>query len=390
MAEENSPRCKVMIQGEGYDAFSIGAAESDGTFTSFPHQDSYDTQTAVKSCCEYLNLVASQSDPATTGEGLLEAMKAQGMKLALISSRIIAFDGKTFLFHQNPMKIPSESVYAKLAAMLPKVGLPAKPIVAKAAEASGAVATRKTEVAEATPASRLVPQPKVRNIVTVVQGGGGQDQVAEQLMAMAKDPELMRTGLTKPIMVTSGKKGAAVRDLSGMTEEEIMDRDVDALTAGFAAPPVSEHRIAAPERAEIDTDPLDISLDEEVPATESETEVESEVEQPVAVPATQVAPRVVSGDEAEHLVKSSAPLSDLAQQALQTQRTVEQDDEVAQLGDDVFLGHSKVSREAGQLAAALEGSSETVSRAGRNCVVNRVSGAGRGGTRPKDLGRRKS
>ena len=385
MAEENSPRCKVMIQGEGYDAFAIGAAEPDGSWTPFPHQDSYDTQTAVKSCCEYLRSVATQSNPPTTVESLLESMRSGGMTLALLSSRIIAFDGKTFLFHQIPMKVPSESVYDKIMAALPKTKLPVAPIVSTVANAQTASATR-NEPTEA-PASRVVPQPKVRNIVTVVQGGGGQDQIAEQIMAMSRDPELARSGITKPMMLTSGKKGAVIKDISGMvTEEEIMDRDVDALTGGYAAPAIAEQRMTAPEREEMDISPLDIDLGDE---PQQEVAPPSPAPKPkvaAAAPAA-VAPRVISGDEGEALGRSSSALSENAQMALHTRHSVEIDTETAELGEDVFLGHSTVSRETGELAAALEESRETRSVAGRNCVINRVSGAGRGGTRPKDIGK---
>lgn len=92
----------------------------------------------------------------------------------------------------------------------------------------------------------------------------------------------------------------------------------------------------------------------------------------------------MSGEQADLLAASTAPLSEQAQLALRYQRAEGRAAaEAGEVVEDFFVAHSERSQEQSADAVALAEGTQVLAHGGRQVQKSGVVGTGRGGTRPK-------
>ena len=199
--------------------------------------------------------------------------------------------------------------------------------------------------------------------------------------------------------MSARRNGAVLIGLDQASDEEITERDSMALAGGVAAAPQTQQRIAMPDRADSsEQDPFEgIDLGEPG-AAETETPANLADQAPVkwSGGAPDMAPRptpprpparpvaTMSGDQADRLAASTAPLSEQAQLALCYQKAESQAvDAAGDVVEEFFVGHSERGAEQGADAAFLAEGTQLLEHGGRQVQKSGVVGTGRGGTRPK-------
>ena len=388
MAAAETPRCTMVVTGKSYDASCIGHVGDTGELLPFPHETSYEPAKAFERFAAYLKRSAASGEAPVQGKDLLQHLRDTHIELVLIETRIIEMDDITVWKHRLPKKIPSETIYAKIEVALGVVQAASATIESIHTKAQAPQERSTTTVIASgkpseEPARRDPAERKPLKITTITQGSGAQDSLADKLKEMTKSmgvgPGQSGKGLTEPIVLSARKTGATAVSVNGtLTDDEITERDMEALTSGGTptAQP-TQARIAMPARPEQDTEPLEEF--EEAPAIE--TPAVATPRRPEAKPVT-----TLSSDDAERLGRSTAALSDdgkLAQRLRQVEQLAV--DQAGEVVNDVFLGGlgSGKGVEQTELAQALAEDTQEVSRLGRVIQRTGVSGTGRGGTRPK-------
>ena len=344
----NAPRVKMTITGEMYDVYAVGHVGDDG-FAPYPHETAYTTEDAYRTFAQYAKRVAQGGDPAA----LLTRMQEDGVRLGLQSLRILEVDKKTFTFHESMMNVPSDSLYAKALAVMPKVSAMAEDAVSAQASAPGA------RSGGAAPVKAAVPEKKQVKITTVTQGSAARETMESALATMTKTAAA--GGLKEACVMSARRDGVKVRGLDALREEEADEA-------------------AALGMADADAQTSEVHMPLSLPGDESEHE-DAEERTPAPPPPAAPPVRTISGDEASS-IGATRVLSEDGQRALQARRLehTAADEGIDELTQDMFLNVSRNSAAEGQSAAEV--SMTNTEHAGRQVSKAAISGTGRGGVRP--------